>query len=76
MEIVALIIGLMVLVVGASWLRSRAIASQIDRQRAESAESALDTTRRIHDATRPPPDTDDARDWLRDFGENASSRER
>lgn len=68
MEIVALIIGLVLLAVLAAWLRASGIKAQIERQSGADATDALETTRRIDDATRLPLDTDDSREWLRDFG--------
>lgn len=76
METFALAAILLVMVGVAGWLRARAIKTQIESQKFEDTEAALDTTRRIEDATRLPPATDDARDWLRDFGGDASSRKR
>lgn len=76
MEIVAPIVGLIVLILAAAWIRAKGISAQVDHQKGKDTEAALETTRRIEDATRLPPDTDDARDWLREFGDDASSRKR
>ena len=76
MDTLLLIVGLLVLVAVAFWLRRSGVRDEAERRTAEDAQDALDTTRRINDATRLPPDTDDARDWLRDFGGDAPSRKR
>ena len=76
MDTLLLIVGLLVLVAVAFWMRRSGVKDEVERREAEDAQDALDTTRRINDATRLPPDTDDARDWLRDFGGEASSHKR
>jgi len=60
--------SLIILVLAAAMIRAWAVAAQVDKAAAREAQDALNTTRRIHDATRNPPSVDAARDWLRDFG--------
>lgn len=76
MEVLALIIGLIVLILAASKMRADAISAQVDRQKRKDAEAALDTTQRIDDATDDPLPPDPARDWLRKFGGGATARKR
>lgn len=76
MEIVALIIGLIVLILAASKMRADAIGAEIDRQKRKDAEAALDTKQRIDDATADPLPADPARSWLRRFGGGATARKR
>lgn len=59
--IALLIIGFVVLVI--SWRAE--IAAEAER---DDALEALETERRIADATRETPDPPDAREWLRRFG--------
>ncbi|AEI71114.1 hypothetical protein [EBPR siphovirus 4] len=63
-----LTICLIVLVLAAAAIRAWAVAAQVNKAAAAEAQDALNTTRRIHDATRNPPSVDAARGWLRNFG--------
>jgi len=63
-----LTICLIVLVLAAAAIRAWAVAAQVTKAAAGEAQDALNTTRRIHDATRNPPSVDAARGWLRRFG--------
>jgi hypothetical protein len=68
--------SLIVLVLAAAAIRAWAVAAQITKAAAGEAQDALNTTRRIHDATRTPPSVDAARGWLRDFGRGTPTDKR
>jgi hypothetical protein len=60
--------SLIILVLAAAMIRAWAVAAQVNKAAAGEAQDALNTTRRIDDATRDPLSVDAARGWLRDFG--------
>lgn len=76
MEPLVLLGFLVLLVLVAAAIRGRAVAAEEERRRADQAETDLQTTRRIQDATDTPLPPDDARGWLRDFGDGGPSGER
>lgn len=69
-------ICLIVLVLAAAVIRAWAITAQANKAAAGEAQDALNTTRRIHDATRNPPPADAARGWLRVFGRGTPTDKR
>lgn len=76
MEIALLVAGLIILVLCAAMIRAWTVSERLARDEADRATTALETTRRIDDATRDPHSVDGARGWLRDFGSDAPTGER
>lgn len=76
MEVAMLLGCLIIVVIAVAMFRGWAIAERAARDAADQAETTLDTTRRIQDATRDPVPASDARDRLRRFGAGGATDQR